>query len=108
VWLAIPGETCALDAAAFNSGMSKSVVCEDSVVAPLGRPTVKEVRGLTLFNHGALTKRKWPVQPDFTIDVSCCLRSGGVRQTSNVGFLFKVAALEHHSLLAWLPPMFTA
>jgi hypothetical protein len=70
------------------------------MVAPLGRRTVKGVRDLTLFKRGALSKRKWPVQPESTIDVSCCLRRGGVRQTSNVELLFKVAAPEHHSLLA--------
>jgi hypothetical protein len=70
------------------------------MVAPLGRRTVKEVRDLTLFKHGALTKINWPVHPDSTISVSCCLRRGGVRQTSNVELLFKVVAPEHHSLLA--------
>jgi hypothetical protein len=29
----------------------------------LGRRTVKGVQDLTLFKHGAFTKRKWPVQP---------------------------------------------
>jgi hypothetical protein len=70
------------------------------MVAPLGRRTVKGVRDLTLFKHGALTKRKWPVQPESTIAISCCSRRGGVRQTSNVVLLFKVAAPTHHSLLA--------
>jgi hypothetical protein len=70
------------------------------MVAPLGRRTVKGVRDLTLFKHGALTKRKWPVQPESIIAVSCCSRMGGVRQNSNVELLFKVAAATHHSLLA--------
>jgi hypothetical protein len=70
------------------------------MVAPLGRHTVKGVRDLTLFKRGELTKRKRPVQPESTIDVSCCLRRGGVRQASNVELLFKVAAPAHHSLLA--------
>jgi hypothetical protein len=70
------------------------------MVAPLGRRTVKGVRELTLFKHGALIKRKWPVHPESNIAVSCGLRSGGVQQTSNVELLFKVAAPEHHSLLA--------
>jgi hypothetical protein len=70
------------------------------MVAPLGRRTVKGVRDLTLLKYGALVKRKWPVQPESTIDVACCLRRGGVRQTSNVVLLFKVAAPTHHSLLA--------
>jgi hypothetical protein len=69
------------------------------MVAPLGRRTVKGVRDLTLFKHGALTKRKWPVHPDSTIAVSCCLRRGGCQKTSNVELLFKVAAPENHSLL---------
>jgi hypothetical protein len=69
-------------------------------VAPLGRRTDKGARDLTLFKHGALTKRKWPVHPESTIAVSCCLRRGGVRQTSSVELLFKVVAPEHHSLLA--------
>jgi hypothetical protein len=69
------------------------------MVTPLGRRTVKGVGYLTLFKHGALTKRKWPVHPEYTIAVSCCLRRGGVRQTSNVELLFKVVAPEHHSLL---------
>jgi hypothetical protein len=75
------------------------------MVAPLGRLTVKGARDVTLFKHGAWTKRKWPVHPEPTIDISCCLIRGGVRQTSNVELLFKVVALAHHSLLAWLPPM---
>jgi hypothetical protein len=70
------------------------------MVAPLGMCTLKGVRDLTLFKHGALTKRKWMVQPESTIAVSCCLRRGGVRHTSNVELLFKVVAPEHHSLLA--------
>jgi hypothetical protein len=70
------------------------------MVAPLGRRTVKGFRYLTLFRHGALTKRKWQVQLESTIDVSCCLRRCGVRQTSNVELLFKVAAPEHHYMLA--------
>jgi hypothetical protein len=70
------------------------------MAAPLGRRTVKGVRDLTLFNHGALTKIKWPVHPESTIAVSCGLRRGGVRQTSNVELLFKVVAPEYHSLLA--------
>jgi hypothetical protein len=69
------------------------------MVAPFGRRTDKGVRDLTLFKHGALTKRKLPVQPESTIDVSCCLRRGEVRQTSNVALLFKVAAPAHHYLL---------
>jgi hypothetical protein len=78
------------------------------MVAPLGRRTVKGVRDLTLFKHGAVTKRKWPVQPESNIAVSCGLRRDGVPQASNVELLFKVAAPEHHSLLAFLPPMFSA
>jgi hypothetical protein len=70
------------------------------MVAPLGRRTVKGVRDLILFKHGALTKRKWPVHPESTIAVSCCLRRGGVRETSDVELLFKVVAPEHYSLLA--------
>jgi hypothetical protein len=70
------------------------------MVSPLGRRTVKGVRDATLFKHGVFTKRKWPVQPESTIAVSCCLRRDGVRQTSNVVLLFKVAAPIHHSLLA--------
>jgi hypothetical protein len=70
------------------------------MVAPLGRRTVKGVRYLTLLKHGALTKRKWPVHQESTIAVSCGLRRGGVRQTSNAELLFKVVAPEHHSLLA--------
>jgi hypothetical protein len=70
------------------------------MVAPLRRRTVKGVRDLTLFKHGASTKIKWLVHPESTIYVSCCLRRGGVRKTSNVEFLFKVVAPAHHSLLA--------
>jgi hypothetical protein len=55
---------------------------------------------LTLFKHGALTKRKWPVHPESTIAVSCCLRRGGVRQNSNVVLLLKGVAPTHHSLFA--------
>jgi hypothetical protein len=70
------------------------------MVAPLGRRTIKRLRDLTLFKHGALTKRKRPVQLESTIAVACCARRGGVRHTSNVVILFKVAAPTHHSLLA--------
>jgi hypothetical protein len=70
------------------------------MVAPLRRRTIKGVRDLTLFKHGALTKRKWPVHPESTIEVSCCLRRGGFQQTSNVELLVKVVAPELHSLLA--------
>jgi hypothetical protein len=70
------------------------------MVAPLGRRTVKGFRDMTLFKHGAVTKRKWPVQLESTIDVWCCSRRGGVRQTSNVVLLFKVVAPTHHLLLA--------
>jgi hypothetical protein len=70
------------------------------MVAPLGRRTVKGVRDLTLFKHGALTKRKWLVHPESTIAVSCGLRRGEVRQTSKVELLFKAVAPECHSLLA--------
>jgi hypothetical protein len=70
------------------------------MVSPLGRRTVKGVRDLTLFRHVALTKRKWPVHPESTIYVSCCLRRGGVRETSNFELLFKASAPAHHSLLA--------
>jgi hypothetical protein len=38
-------------------------------VAPWGRRTVKGFRETTLFKHGAVTKRKWPVQPESTIAV---------------------------------------
>jgi hypothetical protein len=39
-WLAIPVKTCAMDAAAFSSGMSNAEVWDDSIVAPLGSHTV--------------------------------------------------------------------
>jgi hypothetical protein len=61
---------------------------------------VNGVCDLTLFKHGALTKRKWPVHPESMIAVSCGFRSGAVRQTSNIELLFKVVAPEYHSLLA--------
>jgi hypothetical protein len=70
------------------------------MVVPLGRRTVKGVRDLTLFKHGALTKRKWPMHSESTIAVACCLRRGGVIQISKVELLFKVVAPKHHSLLA--------
>jgi hypothetical protein len=96
----VPGKKNSLDAAALNLGMSNSAVREDSMVAPLRRRTVKWVQDLTLFKHGALTKRKWLVHPESNIAVSCCARRVGVRQTSKVELLFKVVAPEHHSLLA--------
>jgi hypothetical protein len=74
------------------------------MVAPFRRRTVNGARHLTLSKHGALTKRKWPVHPESTIAVSCCSRRGGVRQSSKGDLLFKVVSLEHHSLLARLPP----
>jgi hypothetical protein len=39
------------------------------MVVPFGRRTAKGFRDVTLFKHGALTKRKWPVQPESTIAV---------------------------------------
>jgi hypothetical protein len=70
------------------------------MVAPLGRRTVKGVRDLTLFKHGALTKIKWTVHPESIIAVLCCLRRGGVKQTSKFELLFKVVAPEYYSLVA--------
>jgi hypothetical protein len=70
------------------------------MLSSFGRRTVKGFRDLTLFKHGVVTKRKWPVYPELKIAVSCCLRRAEVRQTSNVELLFKVAAPTHHSLLA--------
>jgi hypothetical protein len=80
--------------------MSNSAVWEDSIVASLGRRTVRGVPDLTLFKHGASTKRKWQVHPESTIAVSCGLRRGGARKTSNDELLFKVVAPEYHFLLA--------
>jgi hypothetical protein len=40
------------------------------------------------------------VHPESTIAVSCGLRIGGVRQSSNILLLLKVSAPAHHSLLA--------
>jgi hypothetical protein len=39
-WFAIPGKTCAMDAALFNSGMFNTAVWDDSKVAPIGSHTV--------------------------------------------------------------------
>jgi hypothetical protein len=39
------------------------------MVAPFGRRAVKGFRDLALLKHGAVTKRKWPVQPESTIAV---------------------------------------
>jgi hypothetical protein len=69
------------------------------MVAPFGRRTVKGVQDLTLFKHGTLTKRKWQVQPDSTIAVSCCSRRGGVRQTSNLNYYLKLP--PRHIILCW-------
>jgi hypothetical protein len=55
---------------------------------------------MTLFKHGALTSRKWPVHPESAIAVSRGSSSGGVQHYSNIELLFKVVAPEHHSLLA--------
>jgi hypothetical protein len=107
-WFAIPGETCAMDAALFNYGIFNASVWVDSMVAPLGSRTVKGFRDLILFKHGALTNRKWPMHPESTIAVSWGSNSGGVRQSSKIDLLFKVVAPEDHSLLAWLPPMLFA
>jgi hypothetical protein len=109
---AIPGKMCALDAVAFNSGMSRSAVWEDFMVSPFGRRTVKGFRDLSLFKHGSVTKRKWSVQPESTISVACCSRRGGVQQALNIVLLVKVATLAHQSCwsdylpcyqLEWLP-----
>jgi hypothetical protein len=89
-----------MDAALLNYGMSMDAVCIDSIVVPFGRRTVKGLSDLILCLQGALIKRKWPVHPDSTMDVSCCLRSGMVRESSKSLLLFKVAAPSHHSLLA--------
>jgi hypothetical protein len=94
-----------MDAALFNYGMFNAAVWVDSMVAPSGNRTIKGFLDLILFKHGALTNRKCSVHPESTISVSWGSSSGGVRQYSNIDLLFKVAAPEHHSLLAWLPPM---
>jgi hypothetical protein len=96
----MPGKPFAMDAALLNSGMPNDAVWDDSIVAPFGRRTIKGLSDSILFLQGALIKRKWPVHPESTMDISCCLRSGGVRQYSNSVLLFKVAAPSHHSLLA--------
>jgi hypothetical protein len=96
----IPGKTCAMDAALLNYVMSMDAVRVDSIVAPFGRRTVKRFSDLILFLQGTLINRKWPVHPKSTIDVSCCLISGGVQKSSNGVLLFKVSAPSHHSLLA--------
>jgi hypothetical protein len=49
---------------------------------------------MTLFKHGALTNRKWPVHPESTIDVSCGLIRGWVRQTSNIELYLKLSPLN--------------
>jgi hypothetical protein len=99
-WFTIPGKACAMDVALINSGMSTDAVCVDSIVAPFGRRTFNGLSDLILFLQGALINRKLPVHPESKMDVSCCLRSGGVRPSSNGLLLFKVAAPSHHSLLA--------
>jgi hypothetical protein len=76
-WLAIPGETCTMDAAAFSSGMFNSTVLEDSIVDPLERRNLNGFCDLTLFKHGALTDRKWHVHPESAVAVLSGLRSGG-------------------------------
>jgi hypothetical protein len=80
--------------------MYMDAVCVDSFVAPFGRHIVKGLSDLFLLFKGALIKRKWPVHPDYTIYVSCCLQNCGVQQPSNSLLLFKVAPPSHHSLLA--------
>jgi hypothetical protein len=96
----MPVKTCTMDASLINYGMSMDAVCIDSIVAPFGRKTIKGLSDLILFLQGAFIKKKWPVHPESTMDVSCCLISGGVRQSSNSVLLFKVASPSHHSLLA--------
>jgi hypothetical protein len=76
-WFAITGKTCEMDVALFSSGMSNAAVWDDSIVALLGSHTISVFRDLTLFKHGALTNRKWPVHSESTIAVSCGLRRGG-------------------------------
>jgi hypothetical protein len=75
----VPEKICAMDAALLNVGMYKYAVYVDSIVAPFGRQIVKVFLDLILFKQGALINRKWPVHPESTMDVSCGLRSGGVR-----------------------------
>jgi hypothetical protein len=89
-----------MDAALLNSGIYMDAVCVDSIVAPFGRQTVKGLSDLILLLQGALIKRKWPVHPESTMAVSCCLRSGGIQQYLNSVLLFKGVAPSHHSLLA--------
>jgi hypothetical protein len=94
------GTTCEMDAYLLNSGMYMDTACLDSIVAPFGSWTVKGLSDLILFVQGALIKMTWPVHPDSTMAVSCCLKSGGLQQYSNSLLLFKVAAPSHYSLLA--------
>jgi hypothetical protein len=89
-----------MDAALLNYGMYMDALCVDSIVAPFGRRTVKGLSDLILCLQGALIKRKFPVHPESTMAISCFLRSGGVRQSSNGVLLFKVYAPSHHSLLS--------
>jgi hypothetical protein len=77
-WFAMSGKTCAMDAALLNYGMSMDYVSVDSIVGPFGRRTVKGFSDLISCLQGALINRKWPVHTESTMDVSCCLRSGGV------------------------------
>jgi hypothetical protein len=81
-------------------------VCVESMVSPFGKRALKGLWDFTLFWQGALINKKCTVQPESTIDVSWCSRSGGgVLQSSNFSLLFKDVAPTHHSLLAWLTPM---
>jgi hypothetical protein len=96
----MPEKMCAIHADLFNSGMYNDAIWVDSMVALFGRRTFNGFWDLTLFKHGALINIKWPVHPESNMAVSCGLRSGGVRQYSNIVLLFKVAAPAHHYLLA--------
>jgi hypothetical protein len=59
-----------MDAILLSSGMSKDVVCVESMVSPFGKRTLKGFWDLNLCWQGALTNKKCPVQPESTISVS--------------------------------------
>ena len=53
---------CAIEAVLLNSGMSKKVVCVESIVCPFGNLTLNGFTHCFFLKHGEFVNIKFPVQ----------------------------------------------
>jgi hypothetical protein len=77
------------------------------MVAPLGRRTVKGFRDMTLFKHGAVTKRKWPCNYIKVVPIKSRSASEWVKAYGSIhqeltakGFKPKLQTLDNEALTA--------